>query len=204
MTLDVLKASGVEVSSTPSGYAVRGPQRYRLPAGTEAEADWSGAAFWLAMNHLGSAVAVEGLNPHSRQPDRVAGALLAQVGGEKDMAQCPDLFPALAAAAAADDTVTTFTSMRRLRLKESDRVAAMAAMLAALGVATEEAGDRFIVKGIGRPFAGGCRVATFGDHRIAMAAAVAASHALAPVEIDNAACAAKSYPSFFSEYLALA
>lgn len=204
MTLDVLKASGVGIATTPTGYAIPGHQRYRLPAGTTPEADWSGAAFWLAMNHLGSDVQVQGLNPASRQPDRVAGALLAQVGGEKDMAQCPDLFPALVAAAAADPAATTFTSTRRLRIKESDRVAAMAAMLAALGVVAEEAEDSFTVHGTGRPFAGGCRVETRSDHRIAMAAAVAASHALAPVEIDDAGCAAKSYPSFFAEYARLA
>ena len=199
MTLDVLKASGIEVAATPTGYAVPSRQRYRLPANCEAEADWSGAAFWLAMNHLGSEINVQGLNASSHQPDRVAEALLAQVGGEKDMAQCPDLFPALAAASAADNAVTAFTSTRRLRLKESDRVAAMAAMLAALGVETAEEEDRFVIKGIGGFFKGGCKVATFSDHRIAMAAAVAASHALAPIEIDNADCVAKSYPRFFEE-----
>ena len=203
MNLGVLAASGVTVTRTPSGYLVPGRQRYRLPAGVEAEADWSGAAFWLAMNHLGSRVDVVGLDNKSLQPDRVAAALLRQVGGEKDMAQCPDLFPALAAAAAADPATTVFTSTRRLKLKESDRVAAMAEMLAALGVETREEPDRFSVRGLGRLFSGGCRVATRSDHRIAMAAAVAASHASAPVEIDDASCVSKSYPGFFEEYAAL-
>lgn len=203
MTLDVLAAAGIEISQTGRGYLVPGRQRYRLPDGIEAETDWSGAAFWLAMNRLGSEIRVEGLNQSSRQPDRAVEALLAQRGGEKDMAQCPDLFPALAAVAGAEDTVTVFTSIRRLRMKESDRVAAMAAMLNALGVQTEEDGDRFAVHGIGRRYRGGCAVRTFSDHRIAMAAAVAASAADAPIEIDDAACVAKSYPGFFAEYSAL-
>lgn len=203
MTLDVLAASGIEIARTERGYRIPGRQRYRLPPGMEAETDWSGAAFWLAMNRLGSDVRVEGLDRNSHQPDRAVEALLAQRGGEKDMAQCPDLFPALAAVSGAENAVTAFTSIRRLRMKESDRVAAMASMLATLGVKTEENEERFIVHGTGRRYGGGCAVKTFSDHRIAMAAAVAASAADAPIGIDDGGCVAKSYPGFFAEYAAL-
>lgn len=200
MTLDVLAASGIEIVRTERGYRVPGRQRYRLPPGSEAETDWSGAAFWLAMNRLGSEVRVEGLNHASHQPDLAVVELLSQRGGEKDMAQCPDLFPALAAVAGTEDAVTSFTSIRRLRMKESDRVAAMASMLATLGVETEESDNRFTVRGTGHRYGGGCAAKTFSDHRIAMAAAVAASAADAPIEIDDGACVAKSYPGFFAEY----
>lgn len=203
MTLGVLKESGVRVDGVEGGYDIPGGQRFTPPARSRAEADWSGAAFWLAMDRLGSTVDVQGLCPESRQPDRAIVGLLAQRGGAKDMSQCPDLFPALAAVAGAEDAETTFTSVARLRIKESDRVAAMAAMLAGLGAATVDRGDTFVVRGIGGRYRGGVPLRAFGDHRIAMAAAVAASHALAPVEIDDGDCVAKSYPAFWSEYARL-
>lgn len=204
MTLDVLAASGIDVVSTSTGYIIKGNQKFSLPSGTEAECDWSGAAFWLAMNHLGSQIEIDGLNPASLQPDAIAPSLLSQIGGEKDVAQCPDLFPAIAVAAAGDDATTVFTSTRRLRLKESDRIAAVGVLLDSIGVHSTAEENRFIVHGAGKPFTGGCKVATYSDHRIAMAAAVAASKSLQPIEIDNPDCVAKSYPGFFDVYSRLA
>lgn len=200
MTLGVLAESGIAVERVAGGYDIPGGQRYAPPSRSMAEADWSGAAFWFAMDKLGSEVTVDGLDWNSRQPDRAVVEMLGRTGGAKDMAQCPDLFPALAAVAGAENATTTFESVARLRIKESDRVAAMAAMLRELGARTEDRGDAFVVHGIGRPYAGGVALASFGDHRIAMAAAVAASHAEAPVEIDDGACVGKSYPGFWDEY----
>ena len=92
-----------------------------------------------------------------------------------------------------------FTGIRRLRIKESDRVAAMADVLGRFGVETIVEEGRFVVRGTSRPLCGGSFL-SFGDHRIAMSIAVGATRAAASVEIDDAACAAKSYPRFFDEF----
>ena len=213
MTLNVLRDYGIAVEATRTGFRVPGRQVYRAPAaGPVIETDWSGAAFGLALVHLGNAVtfpeaARRGLSPASAQPDRAVGALLGALAARGDAAldvdACPDLFPVLSVAAAARAGATVFTGTRRLRLKESDRTAAMADVLARFGVETEAGADTFCVKGTGRPFRGGA-FSSFGDHRIAMSVAVGATRAAAPVALDDAACAAKSYPTFFADFQALA
>jgi len=131
----------------------------------------------------------------------VVGALW-NIGGEIEISQFPDSFPALAVAAAAAPSITRFLGTRRLRIKESDRVAAMADVLGRLGVESEARENSFIVHGTDSLFKGGV-FSSFGDHRIAMATAIAATRASSPVEIDDASCAAKSYPDFFNQFAAL-
>ena len=188
------------------------------------EGDWSGAAFWLVAGALGSDIAVTGLDPASAQPDRAVLDILRSMGAdieisprpdglaavrarasadglracEIDVSQCPDLLPALAVAAARARGDTRFVRAARLRLKESDRIAAMEEALARFGVATESTPDTLTVHG--RPdglLRGGGEIPVAGDHRIAMAAAIAATVADAPVSLPGAECVAKSYPAFF-------
>jgi 3-phosphoshikimate 1-carboxyvinyltransferase len=84
-------------------------------------------------------------------------------------------------------------------VKESDRIAAMAAALGACGVAIEEFEDGLAVTGTGgEPIPGGATIASLLDHRIAMAMTVAGLHARAPIAIDDAAPVATSYPTFFA------
>ena len=203
LTLAVLASAGIVVETTPAGFRIPGNQCYRRPADMTPERDWSGASFWLAMNALGSDIEVRGLANDSAQPDRRVVPLLAQVGGDKDMSQCPDIFPPLAVVAGAQRAVTRFTGVRRLRLKESNRLASVADLLGRLGVETHEEDDAFTVRGRGARFAGGVAVSAFGDHRIAMSAAVAATVSNAPLDLDDSACAAKSYPGFFEAFSAL-
>lgn len=219
MTLRVIRKAGIIVEETADGYRIPGDQKY-LPQSDEVEGDWSGAAFWYGMNALGSDIRIDGLSADSAQPDRVIASLCAKLPTEIDISQFPDNFPVLAVVAAGTPQVTTFTNIARLRLKECDRVAAMDEMLRRLGVEASEQGavssdqlkngksatahcslltDRFIVNGISGKF-NGCELRTFGDHRIAMAAAVAATRASGPIVIDNAACCAKSYPGFFEVF----
>ena len=103
--------------------------------------------------------------------------------GTIDVAQTPDLYPVLAATAAAMGKSVTFTGTERLRLKESDRIASTAALIES-------------VKN-GRP------VNTFGDHRIAMSAAVMACYSRIPVTEEGAECVAKSYPGFWDDFESL-
>ncbi|GAK32609.1 3-phosphoshikimate 1-carboxyvinyltransferase [alpha proteobacterium Q-1] len=109
-----------------------------------------------------------------------------------------DEFPVLFVAAAMADGVSRFTGLQELRVKESDRIAAMAAVLSAAGVGVEELPDGLIISGHAgraRP-AGGARVQTHLDHRIAMAALVLGSVCAAPLAIDDAAPITTSFPGF--------
>lgn len=104
-----------------------------------------------------------------------------------------DEFPVLFVAAAAARGTTRFTGIAELRVKESDRIAAMSAGLRALGIRVEEADDGAVVHG-GR-FAGG-EVESFGDHRIAMSFAVAGTVANGPVTVRDVASVETSFPGF--------
>ena len=198
ITLDVLKAFNIHVKSAPHGWIIPGRQTYRSPGSISAEGDWSAAAFWLTANHLGHKVECLGLNERSVQGDRAVSEMLNRLGGEIDASGIPDLVPALAVAAAFHRGTTCITGAARLRIKESDRLAAVAAMLRALGGDADELPDGLIIHG-GKPLTGGT-VAGCNDHRIVMAAAIAATAASGPVAITDAQAVHKSYPAFFDAF----
>jgi 3-phosphoshikimate 1-carboxyvinyltransferase len=106
-----------------------------------------------------------------------------------------DEYPVLAVAAAYAEGTTVMHGLKELRVKESDRLAATAAMLRANGVEADIAGDDLMVHGRGR-VAGGGRVATHMDHRIAMSALVMGLASERPVTIDDGAFIATSFPGF--------
>ena len=115
-----------------------------------------------------------------------------------------DEYPVLFVTAAFAEGRTVARGAHELRVKESDRIAAMVAALAACGVASEEFEDGLAITGTGGdPIRGGGTVATMLDHRIAMAMTVAALHARTPVTLDDAAPVATSYPTFFETLAAL-
>ena len=181
LTEDTLRASGIEIGKEGQTYFAKGGQRYRFAGGREVEGDWSQAAFFLAMG-----VEVKGLKADSHQGDKAVVELLERIRqgeGTIDVAQTPDLYPCLAAYAAATGHEVTFTGTERLRLKESDRIASTAALIES-------------VKS-GKP------VNTFGDHRIAMSAAVMACYSKIPVTVEGAECVAKSYPGFWDDFESL-
>lgn len=107
-----------------------------------------------------------------------------------------DEYPILAVAAAAARGTTRMRGLKELRVKESDRLAATAALLAANGVTVRVEGDDMIVEGAGGPPAGGGAVVTHMDHRIAMSALVLGLAARAPVRVDDAAFIETSFPGF--------
>ena len=212
MTLRVLREYGISVDETGRGFRIPGGQRYAAPAERpRIEGDWSSAAFVLAMNALGSELrfaggAAESLPSDSPQPDRAVVQILESLSGdgerEVDVDSRPDLFPVLSVVAACRNGATRFTGTRRLRLKESDRVAAMVDVLGGFGVAAEAGENEFAVAGRGGPLAGGT-FSSHADHRVAMAVAVGATRAEAQVRIDDTECAAKSYPTFFGDFARL-
>ncbi|MEG3165124.1 3-phosphoshikimate 1-carboxyvinyltransferase [Sphingomonas sp. PB2P19] len=115
-----------------------------------------------------------------------------------------DEYPVLFVAAAFATGRTTARGAHELRVKESDRIATMAAALAACGVAYDEFDDGLAITGTGgAAIPGGATIASKLDHRIAMSMVVAGLHAAAPVTIDDIAPVATSYPAFFETLVAL-
>ncbi len=220
MTLRTLARFGIRAEETETGFFIPGGQRYRSPGRAVLEGDWSNAAFHLVSGALGAPVTVTGLDPASEQRDREIIALLTRFGarvtvedsrvtaapgeltGQRiDMDQIPDLLPPLAVLACAAKGETVLCNAARLRDKESDRLSAAAALLRNLGGEVREEPDALVIRGTGR-LAGGC-VDGVGDHRIVMAAAVAAAICREPVVIRGAEAAAKSYPGFFEDFRTL-
>lgn len=224
LTMGALEAFGAETANARAdgacAFAVRSP-RLSSPGTLEVEGDWSAGAFWLAAGALsGGGVAVRGLRQSSRQGDRAVLGALAMLGAHVsrtntlvaasasrlagcrlNVADHPDLVPPLALVAALAEGDTTIFGARRLRLKESDRLASVSAALAALGARVEPFDDGLRVRGVG--LLRGGEVDSAGDHRIAMMAAVAACFASGPTVIHGAECVSKSYPGFFDDLASL-
>lgn len=162
------------------------------------EGDWSSAAFWLAANALGSNIDVAGINEGSVQGDKAVAYWLPKLCENVTISakDIPDLIPVLSVVAATNKGAV-FTDIGRLRLKESDRVAAIMAMLTSLGGKADTTEDTLTVYGTGLK---GGTVCSFSDHRIAMSAAIAATVCKEPVTILGAECVKKSYPGFWEEH----
>ena len=222
LTLNALRQFGIEVETTPEGYYIPGAQRYTTP-GTQVtvEGDWSAAAFWLTAGAAGAKqITCSGLDyEHSAQGDRrivdvlrSMGADITTAGGavtarpskltatQIDCADIPDLVPIMAVAASAAQGTTLFDNIRRLRIKESDRVQSIMEMLSGAGISAYATENTLTVTG--SP-ARSCAYNPSGDHRMAMAAAVLASVKGIRIRISDAECTAKSYPGFFDDLKAL-
>lgn len=220
MTLEAQALAGVRPGRSETGYAIPAGAIYALPERTAVEGDWSGAAFYLCAGALSAdGVTVTGLNPGSTQGDRAVMDILRSFGAEVtvgddavtvkkgalrgitiDASPIPDLIPALCAAAAAAEGETKIINASRLRLKESDRLSTTADYLKSLGVQVTEEADGLIVLGGGLR---GGRLTAHNDHRIAMAAAVAACGCAEPVTIEGCSCVKKSYARFWEDYTQL-
>lgn len=205
MTLDTLKQFGIQVENQRyEVFLVPGGQTYQGRKLT-VETDWSQAAFWYAAAFLNNPVKINGLREDSLQGDRVIAQFYHSMKNagelEVDVSECPDLLPALAVMAAARSGRTNFVNAARLRMKESDRLTTTAALLHSLSVQAEEQSEALVVDG-GSPLCGGT-VDGANDHRIVMAAAVAATVCTTPVTILGAEAVNKSYPRFWEDYKAL-
>ena len=176
-----------------------GAVQFHSPGSLTVEGDWSNGAFFLAANALGSQLNIHGLKLDSSQGDRAAAELLPRLLEGVQVIEAgdiPDLVPILSVVAACCHGAE-FANIRRLRLKESDRVASVIAMITALGGRAEA--DENTLRVFGTGLTGGT-VDSVNDHRIAMSAAIAATVCREPVTILGADCVKKSYPKFFEEY----
>jgi len=223
LTMAMLRKFAIRIEFDGEVFSVPGKQKYISPGEVHVEGDWSNAAFWLSAGAMstpgiGAAenrVACACLDTDSRQGDRVILDILARFGArietdgdtvsssggklrgiEIDARDCPDLVPILAVVGTAAEGETVIRNAARLRTKESDRLAATTEVLRALGGDVTETGDGLRIRG-GRLTGG--EVSSWGDHRIAMAAAIAATVCRQSVTIRGAEAVNKSYPGFFRD-----
>jgi len=219
LTLAMLEIFGIKTEFKDNVFYIPGGQTYRSPGKAHVEGDWSNAAFWLGAGAVGKgSVTCTGLNLKSRQGDRAILDILSKFGAhieiiesdsrvtvsggklrgiEIDARDIPDLVPILAIVGSRAEGTTVICNAARLRAKESDRLAAVSALLRGLGADADETEDGLVIHG-GKAFKGG-QVSSRGDHRIAMSAAIAATVCQGPVVIQNAQAVNKSYPGFFDD-----
>lgn len=201
ITIDVLKKFGVEITENENGFSVKGSQRY-VPHSDRVEGDFSQAAFFYVANAIGSSVMLENLNTGSVQGDKKILEIISQIEYDgffrADCSDIPDLVPVLAVLASFGESESVIYNAERLKIKESNRLETTAALINNIGGSAEVTPDGLIIRPTGRMTGG--TVESYGDHRIAMAAAVAATGTSGGVVIKGAEAVEKSYPDFFKDY----
>ena len=214
MTIDMASKFGVNIQHNDyKEFYVEGGQKYE-PADLVIEGDWSAAAMLLVAGAIAGEVKLTNVSLLSKQADVAvcdalvrAGALVESepnsitvshrdlVAFEFDATQCPDLFPALAALAAAAEGESVIYGTHRLEHKESNRAETIAREYSKLGIEVRLEGDAMYIKG-GEIHSAKCE--SHHDHRIAMSLAVSALRSDGEITIQDAECVAKSYPDFFA------
>jgi 3-phosphoshikimate 1-carboxyvinyltransferase len=220
MTTALMARFGVPVARPSDGslrYTVPAPARYRSPGRVLVEGDASSATYFLAGAAItGGTVRVEGCGSDSLQGDARFAEVLGRMGArtrfepaaievdgagvlegiDADLTAMPDAAMTLAVAALFARGRTRLRGIGNWRVKETDRMAAMAAELAKLGARTEVGDDTLVVHPPARIRS--ASIATYNDHRMAMAFALAACGG-EPIVIENPACVAKTFPEYFEE-----
>lgn len=218
MTIDTARRFGVEIMHNEGDYTqffIEGGQQY-TPTDLAIEGDWSGAASMLVAGAIAGEVTIKNISTLSKQADTAICHALERAGAgliieqdsitvskrnlrsfEFDATNAPDLFPALAALAAAAEGESVIIGTDRLRHKESDRAETIRREYEKLGIEVD-----ISEKNIMRIRGGEIHPATtfsHNDHRIAMSLAVSALRCQGEVKIENAECVEKSYPTFFED-----
>jgi len=216
LTLDILNKFGISVEN--QGYKeffIPGKQKY-IATDYQVEGDWSGAAFLAVLGAISGKVTIHHLQLNSTQPDRMILEALKMAGADVeerddkiivspnklkafnfDITDCPDLAPPLVALASFCEGKSVITGTERLKAKESDRAFTLQKEFSALGIDIQEFENKIEI--IGRKNIEGGEVSSHGDHRIAMALAIAGTKATSPVTISGAEAINKSYPNFFND-----
>lgn len=218
MTIDSARRFGIEIMHNKGDYSeffIEGRQQY-TPTDIAIEGDWSGAATMLVAGAIAGEVTVKNISTLSKQADTAICHALERAGAgliieqdtvtvsrrelrafEFDATNAPDLFPALAALAAAAEGESVIIGTNRLRHKESDRAETIRQEYEKLGIDIDisEPNIMRIRGGEIHP----AEVFSHDDHRIAMSLAVSALRCKGEVKITNAECVEKSYPTFFDD-----
>ena len=219
MTLQILRSFGIIAHSTDyTLFQIPGNQKY-IPQNYTVEGDWSGAAFLLVAGAVNGQITIDGLRTDSMQSDIAILNAIERAGAkiktsenqveitksglkafDFDATESPDLFPPLVALASYCDGISNIKGVSRLVYKESDRASTLKEEFGKMKIKIDIKDDLMSVTG-GQPY--GARVESHGDHRIAMALAVAALGASGRVYIRDSQCVAKSYPGFFDDLRSL-
>lgn len=216
ITINCMAKFGVKIETTDYGYFIKGNQKY-IPRNYTTEGDWSNAAFFMTAAALTGEVTVTGVMKNSPQGDKEIAHILKSFGAEVELSensvtvrkntltatdidarQIPDLVPILAVCASFAKGTTNITGAERLRIKESDRLSAIANALNAVGGKVIEKPDGLVITGVDS-ISGGL-VQGVNDHRIVMAMSVAALMSTGTVTITDKESTNKSYPGYFEEY----
>lgn len=204
ITIDVMKRFGISIEETENSFKIKGGQKY-IPQIETVEGDYSQSAFFYVANALGSDVSMKNLNPESVQGDKKIIDIIKSAtnngritGFCADCSNIPDLVPILSVLGAYGTEKSLIYNAERLRIKESDRLAACADMLNNLGGNVTVTPDGLEINPTGNMHGG--TVDSCGDHRIVMAAAIAALGCNGDVIIKGAEAVEKSYPDFFEDY----
>lgn len=220
LTIQMLDLFGIEIDNKDyERFIVKGGQKYKNRDYT-VEGDFSQAAFHIVAGILGEEVKCRGLNINSLQGDKAILDIVKKMGAdivvkedvittknskthgiEIDASQCPDLVPILATLGALSSGTTRIVKAERLRIKESDRLKAMATELRKLGADIVEFEDGLEIRGKDK-LTGGI-VDSWNDHRIAMALAIASIRCSGDVIIKNTQAVNKSYPGFWNDFKSL-
>lgn len=212
MTLECLKAFGIDVKHSEDLRELRTARQKYNPTAYRVEGDWSSASYLLAAGALAGEVEVNNLKPDSLQADKKILDFLKDMGAsvetgndmikvkktglsaiKADLTDCIDLLPTVAVLAAAAEGKTELTGIERARIKESNRVLAVKTGLEKMGIEVAEENDKIIIRG-GQPQGG--VIDSMNDHRIAMAFSLLGLVAGGTV-IKNAECVSKTYPEFW-------
>ena len=217
LTIDVLKRFGIEIMrESHNRFMIKGNQQYQA-AHDRVESDYSQAAFFAVLGALHKGITLSNLSVTSKQGDQAILAILEKSGiiidqtkenvvihggevqgSEIDLADCPDLGPILMVLGAFAKGMTHIYHAKRLRYKESDRIAAMETELKKLGVEISSSEDEIWIKG-SPAYQGGVALEAHNDHRIVMSLAVATTLCKKPCVIIGAQAISKSYPHFFAD-----
>ena len=216
ITINVMKKFGVIIETTDYGYFVKGNQKY-IPQNYTTEGDWSNAAFFMTAAAIKGDITVTGVDKNSAQGDKEIAEILKRFGAKVeftdngvrvqkgdlkatdiDARQIPDLVPILAVCATFAEGTTHITGAERLRIKESDRLSAIANAINQLGGNVIEKPDGLVITGV-KSLKGGT-VQGVNDHRIVMAMSVATLMATDTVTITDMESIKKSFPNYFEEY----
>lgn len=223
LTLSVLKDFGIEIKNNNyKSFEIKGGQKYK-PQNYRIEGDYSQAAFFLVAGALGCDIKCKGLRADSLQGDKKIIEIIKETGAKIinhpdgsiqavrtdvmkglviDASEIPDLVPILAVLCGFCRGESRIINAGRLRIKESDRLAAIKSELSYVGLDITEGVDYLKIKGTNALF--GKTVSAWNDHRIAMAMAIAACRCEGDVSITGAKTAVcKSYPDFFEVYKGL-
>ena len=222
LTLEMLKKFGIRaVYEDALTLRIPGRQRY-IPCDVRVEGDYSQLAFFAVLAAVQGDLAIHGVSGSSAQGDRQILSILHDFGASLqplddgflihrgslkaapvDLNDCPDLGPILFVLAAMAEGTTHISHAGRLRIKESDRIAAMEEELRKFGVRITSDEDNVWIEGQNTPYACEETLSGHNDHRVVMALSVMALCSSSVCTIEGAQAIRKSYPSFFDDVTAI-